>query len=312
MTPRFTARARSVIHLADREAQRFSHEYIGTEHILLALLREGGGVGCDVLRGAGIDLRRVDREVAAVVQYGTDGDHLNLPRRPQTPRARRVIEYAIEEAAGLKHAMVGTGDLLLGLVREDQGVGAQVLAGLGLGSSVQQLNDLRSRVAAEQARVDDDHPQRPAVDLSAPEPTLGPPPMQTCDPNGIVKRQPPERIPDERSMPSLGWLAVCGVVLLLGVGTFALLDGHFVGVLVLIVSVTFCIATTTMPKRQPRRREEDGIDPEELRRLVEQAITAKFGPIDTARRQQIQQWDEGRLAEARRRLGDAKTLDDLM
>jgi ATP-dependent Clp protease ATP-binding subunit ClpC len=130
MYERFTDRARKVMQLANQEAQRFNHEYIGTEHILLGLIKEAGGVAANVLRRLDIDLRKVRLEVERIVQSGRDTETMgNLPR---TPRAKKVLEYTMEEAGNLNHNYVGTEHILLGLLREEEGVAAQVLMNLGV------------------------------------------------------------------------------------------------------------------------------------------------------------------------------------
>jgi pantothenate kinase type III len=132
MYERFTDRARKVMVLANEQAHRFTHEYVGTEHILLGLIKEGSGVGARVLKDLGIDLRRIRLEVEKLVQSGPD---LVTPNKlQQTPRAKKVIEYAMEESRTLKHEYVGSEHLLLGLIREEEGVAAQVLLILGLDS----------------------------------------------------------------------------------------------------------------------------------------------------------------------------------
>ena len=130
MFERFTDRARKVMALANQEAQRFNHEYIGTEHILLGLVKEGSGVGANVLKNLDVDLRKVRLEVEKLVKPGPE--MVTMGKLPQTPRAKKVIEYAIEEARNLNHNYVGTEHLLLGLLREHDGVAAQVLMNLGL------------------------------------------------------------------------------------------------------------------------------------------------------------------------------------
>jgi ATP-dependent Clp protease ATP-binding subunit ClpC len=130
MFERFTDRARKVMALANQEAQRFNHEYIGTEHVLLGLVKEGSGVGANVLKNLDVDLRKVRLEVEKLVKPGPE--MVTMGKLPQTPRARKVIEYAIEEARNLNHNYVGTEHLLLGLLREHDGVAAQVLMNLGL------------------------------------------------------------------------------------------------------------------------------------------------------------------------------------
>jgi ATP-dependent Clp protease ATP-binding subunit ClpC len=139
MFERFTDRARKVMALANQEAQRFNHEYIGTEHILLGLVKEGSGVGANVLKNLDVDLRKVRLEVEKLVKSGPD--MVTMGKLPQTPRAKKVIEYAIEEARNLNHNYVGTEHLLLGLLREQDGVAAQVLMNLGL-----KLEEVREEV----------------------------------------------------------------------------------------------------------------------------------------------------------------------
>ena len=139
MFERFTDRARKVMALANQEAQRFNHEYIGTEHILLGLVKEGSGVGANVLKNLDVDLRKVRLEVEKLVKSGPET--VTMGKLPQTPRTKKVIEYAIEEARNLNHNYVGTEHLLLGLLREQDGVAAQVLMNLNL-----KLEDVREEV----------------------------------------------------------------------------------------------------------------------------------------------------------------------
>jgi ATP-dependent Clp protease ATP-binding subunit ClpC len=141
MYERFTDRARKVMQLANQEAQRFNHEYIGTEHILLGLVKEGSGVAANVLKNLDVDLRKIRLEVEKIVQTGPGGDQVVLGKLPHTPRAKKVIEYSVEEARNLNHNYVGTEHLLLGLLREQEGVAAQVLMNLGL-----KLEDVREEV----------------------------------------------------------------------------------------------------------------------------------------------------------------------
>src|SRR4051795_10122127 len=139
MYERFTDRARKVMQLANQEAQRFNHEYVGTEHVLLGLIKEGSGVAANVLRNLDVDLRKIRNEVEKIVQAGPD--MVTMGKLPQTPRAKKVIEYAIEEARNLNHNYVGTEHLLLGLLREQEGVAAQVLMNLNL-----KLDEVREEV----------------------------------------------------------------------------------------------------------------------------------------------------------------------
>ncbi|WP_165219041.1 ATP-dependent Clp protease ATP-binding subunit [Aquisphaera insulae] len=139
MFERFTDRARKVMQLANQEAQRFNHEYVGTEHVLLGLIKEGSGVAANVLRNLDVDLRKIRNEVEKIVQAGPE--MVTMGKLPQTPRAKKVIEYAIEEARNLNHNYVGTEHLLLGLLREQEGVAAQVLMNLNL-----KLEEVREEV----------------------------------------------------------------------------------------------------------------------------------------------------------------------
>ena len=126
---KFTERARKVLTLSQEEAQRFNHNYIGTEHILLGLVREGEGVAAKVLASLGVDLEKVRSAVEYIIGRGekaTSGE-IGL-----TPRAKRVIELAVDEARRLNHNYIGTEHLLLGLLREGEGMAAGVLESLGV------------------------------------------------------------------------------------------------------------------------------------------------------------------------------------
>jgi ATP-dependent Clp protease ATP-binding subunit ClpC len=173
MYERFTDRARKVMQLANQEAQRFNHEYVGTEHILLALIKEGSGVAANVFKNLDIDLRKIRLEVEKIVMSGPD--RVTMGKLPQTPRAKKVIEFAIEEARLLNHNYVGTEHLLLGLLREEEGVAAQVLMNLGL-----KLEDVREEVLNLLGQ------DRQAAYSSAPNPgTRGKPKTPTLDASGI-------------------------------------------------------------------------------------------------------------------------------
>jgi ATP-dependent Clp protease ATP-binding subunit ClpC len=130
MFDRFTERARKVIALAREEAGRLGHDYIGTEHLLLGLIREGGGVAAAVLENLNVDLERIRLEVEKLVVIG--GGTLTLGEVPFTPRAKKVLELSVEEAQSLSHNYIGTEHLLLGLIREGEGVAAKVLDMLGV------------------------------------------------------------------------------------------------------------------------------------------------------------------------------------
>jgi ATP-dependent Clp protease ATP-binding subunit ClpC len=139
MFERFTDRARKVMALANQEAQRFNHDVIGTEHILLGLVKEGSGVGATVLKNFDVDIKKLRLEVEKHVKSGPD--MVTMGKLPQSPRAKKVIEYAIEEARALNHNYVGTEHILLGLLRESEGIAAQVLISLGL-----KLEDVRQEI----------------------------------------------------------------------------------------------------------------------------------------------------------------------
>src|SRR5437870_1168315 len=126
---KFTERARKVLSLAQEEAQRFQHNYIGTEHLLLGLVREGEGVAAKVLNNLGVELIRVRSAVEFIIGRG---DRIVLGEIGLTPRAKKVIELAVDEARRFNHHYIGTEHLLLGLVREGEGIAAGVLESLGV------------------------------------------------------------------------------------------------------------------------------------------------------------------------------------
>jgi ATP-dependent Clp protease ATP-binding subunit ClpA len=141
MYERFTDRARRAMQLANQEAIRFNHEYIGTEHILLGLVKEGSGIAANVLKNLDVDLRRVRLEVEKLLSVGPGSAAAG--KWPPMPWAKKVIEHAMAEARDLGHNYVGTEHILLGLLREDEGVAAQVLMNLGL-----RLDEVRQEVLA--------------------------------------------------------------------------------------------------------------------------------------------------------------------
>src|SRR3954454_22983137 len=135
---KFTERARKVLTLAQEEAQRFNHNYIGTEHLLLGLVREGDGVAARVLSNMGVQLPKVRSAVEFIIGRG---ESVIMGEIGLTPRAKKVIELAVDEARRLNHHYIGTEHLLLGLVREGEGNAAEVLRGLGL-----ELDKVRAHV----------------------------------------------------------------------------------------------------------------------------------------------------------------------
>jgi ATP-dependent Clp protease ATP-binding subunit ClpC len=126
---KFTERARRVLTLAQEEALRFNHNYIGTEHLLLGLVREGEGVAAKVLANLGVELNKVRSAVEFIIGRG---DRAVMGEIGLTPRAKKVIELAVDEARRLGHQYIGTEHLLLGLVREGEGIAAGVLESLGV------------------------------------------------------------------------------------------------------------------------------------------------------------------------------------
>ncbi len=129
MFDRFTDRARRVIVLAQDEARRLKHSYIGTEHILLGIVLEGEGIGARVLETLGLSLELVQVKVEEIVGVGyeTPTGHI-----PFTPRAKRVFEQSMREALRMNHPYIGTEHIVLALIEEGEGVAAQVLKGVGL------------------------------------------------------------------------------------------------------------------------------------------------------------------------------------
>ncbi|HEY4377378.1 MAG TPA: Clp protease N-terminal domain-containing protein [Acidimicrobiales bacterium] len=138
MFERFTDRARRVVVLAQEEARMLSHNYIGTEHILLGLIHEGEGVAAKALESLDISLEAVRAQVEEIIGQGQQAPSGHIPF---TPRAKKVLELSLREALQLGHSYIGTEHILLGLIREGEGVAAQVLQKLGA-----DLNRVRQQV----------------------------------------------------------------------------------------------------------------------------------------------------------------------
>jgi ATP-dependent Clp protease ATP-binding subunit ClpC len=128
---RFTEPARQVVVLAQDEARTLRHNYIGTEHLLLGLLREERGLAAKTLAGLGITIEHVRDKVRAIVG---EGDDVSTGQIPFTPRAKKVLELALRESQALSHGFIGTEHLLLGLAREGEGVAMQIVAEFGAGA----------------------------------------------------------------------------------------------------------------------------------------------------------------------------------
>ncbi len=130
MPERLTERARQVMALANQEAHHLHHEYLGTEHVLLGIIKEAGGIAADALKSLGLDLARVRTEVEKLVPRGADA--ANIGKLPQTPKARKMLEHAIEEARSQHHGYVGTEHLLVGMLLEPDCVAARALTQMGI------------------------------------------------------------------------------------------------------------------------------------------------------------------------------------
>ena len=141
---KFTERARRVLTLAQEEAQRFNHNYIGTEHLLLGLVREGDGAAAKVLSNLGVELNKVRSAVEFIIGRG---DRATTGEIGLTPRAKKVIELAVDEARRLSHNYIGTEHLLLGLVREGEGIAAGVLESLGV--NLERVRGETTRILAQ-------------------------------------------------------------------------------------------------------------------------------------------------------------------
>ncbi|MCC6671346.1 MAG: ATP-dependent Clp protease ATP-binding subunit [Planctomycetes bacterium] len=165
MFDRFTDRAKKVMSFARQEAQKFNHEYIGTEHILLGLIQEGSGVAANVLKNMNIDLEKIRHEVEKLVKTGPS--MVTMGQLPFTPRAKKVLELSMEEASQLSHNYIGTEHLLLGLIKENEGIAAQVLINLGV-----KLEDVREEVleflgASESSNEDEGESEAPQQGANA-------------------------------------------------------------------------------------------------------------------------------------------------
>ncbi len=139
MFDRFTDNAKKAMGLALQEAQRFNHDYIGTEHILLGLIDEWSGVAADVLKNLDVDPQQIRRKVEKLLSYGTT--MVTMGQLPFTSASKKVLELALEEASNLGHNYIGTEHLLLGLIREEEGIAAQVLQ-----NNKVRLEDVREEV----------------------------------------------------------------------------------------------------------------------------------------------------------------------
>jgi ATP-dependent Clp protease ATP-binding subunit ClpC len=172
---RFTGRARQVVVLAQDEARGLGHNYIGTEHLLLGLLREEEGLAARVLEGLDVTLEEARAQVVRIVGRG---DEVCAGQIPFTPRAKTVLELSLREAISLGHNYIGTEHILLGLVREDEGVGAEILRDLD--ADAETIRREVIRIVGGRARGERD-PDLPAVGSPRPmtliDPTHPPRPL---------------------------------------------------------------------------------------------------------------------------------------
>ena len=169
----FTDRVRKVLQMAREEAARLHHEYVGTEHILLGLIREGEGVAAAVLQNLNVDLDDIQQKIEETVKKGKAAAAAG-PDLPYTSRAKKVLELAMTEARELNHSYVGTEHLLLGLLREEKGIAAQVLTDAGVSLEASRAETLRL--------LGSDMPQ-PAAG--------GTPPQQAAQPKAEKKSKTP-------------------------------------------------------------------------------------------------------------------------
>jgi hypothetical protein len=177
---RFTERARRVVVLALEEAQLLKHSYIGTEHILLGLLREEEGLAAAVLANLGI---KINQTRAQVVRIVGSGEEVASGQVPFTPRAKKVLDLALREALGLGHNFIGTEHILLGLVRENEGVAARVLLDFDADPEKIQIEVIRMRMLSERGSA---HSEPVTPEGSLPEPASGTrlqtPEVSDCEP----------------------------------------------------------------------------------------------------------------------------------
>ena len=159
---RFTKRARHVLVLAQEEAQHFQHNYIGTEHLLLGLIREGEGVAAHVLGNLGIEIDKARQAVEAITGRGGT---LVEGELPLTPSSKMIMELAMDEARRLDHRFIGTEHLLLGLIREGEGIAAGVLESFGL--QLEQVRTETFRVLRQQQQGQEEAPAIPPVPSEA-------------------------------------------------------------------------------------------------------------------------------------------------
>ena len=169
----FTDRVRKVLQMAREEAARLHHEYVGTEHILLGLIREGEGVAAAVLTNLGVELEEIQQKIEETVKKGKAAAAAG-PELPYTSRAKKVLELAMMEARELNHSYVGTEHLLLGLLREEKGIAAQVLTDAGVTLEQSRAETLRLLGSDLPPGSPAAHPRRPGRRPFRPRPRRNP------------------------------------------------------------------------------------------------------------------------------------------
>jgi hypothetical protein len=195
----FTERVRKVLAMAREESARLHHEYVGTEHILLGLLREGQGVASTVLDNLGVDPEALRDQVEAIVKKGRSRE--TGPDLPYTSRAKMVLELAMTQARDLSHSYVGTEHLLLGLIAEQKGIAAQLLIDAGVTfdrAHTEVLNILGTPEEAEGARASLFGRMKQMAGMSASRAHPGP---QAMPATAVVRRAPPRSLRDGRFIP---------------------------------------------------------------------------------------------------------------
>jgi hypothetical protein len=311
-----------VMRLAGQEAGRFRHDYIGTEHLLMALLRMHECAAAKALAARGIDLRHVRLESERVVHPGPEG--LHLPRvLPLTPRARQALRHAVEAADALGKADVDTGHVLLGLVREGEGLASQVLRSLGVLGPAGAYEQLRDEVAHHNEAFQSGPSPAPVRLVEEGEVDV---PIviggnlvhgeTASDPaRGVVWRRV------ERAMwRATMWAAPLSLFLLVFARSYEVFSDYGLYTATLLPAVLFAVLVGRAAFIEYRRAtaavRQGGEDLDadrfaHLRDELKQAIQTRFGQLDDAARQRLQAWDRERLAELGKRLPDAKSLGEL-
>ena len=163
----FTERVRKVLAMAREESARLHHEYVGTEHILLGILHEAEGVAATVLANLSVEADEMELKIAQIIKSGRPGKHVG-PDLPYTSRAKKVLEFAMSEARELNHTYVGTEHLLLGLLREEKGIAAQVLNDSGVSLETARAETLRILGTEMTAQTRTRSADRPTAERSEP------------------------------------------------------------------------------------------------------------------------------------------------